>query len=965
LAAALWPSYAGITRIRFNGSFAFRAKLSAFAPPAGQVGSPNMVQIRAGGREGQAAAAGFWGLAPAKAGQDRPACSIYLSDHQSNSMASQNNSASPKSGDLARNAATQEITAVLQQLGASPAGLSEEEAAARLEQYGPNEIAHEKKHEWLRRLWVAVRNPLVILLTVLAILSYLTDDFAGGTVMMVMVLLGVSLRFIQETKADQAAAKLKAMIKVTATVIRDGQPKEIPLQQLVPGDVVKLSAGDMIPGDVRLLTAKDLFIIQATLTGESLPVEKTDARDPRANVSSIERTNLCFLGTSVESGAATAVILATGVQTYFGKMASSLAGQQTDTAFDRGVRKFVWLMLSFMLVMVPMVFLINGLLKHNWKDAFFFAMAVAVGLTPEMLPMIVSVCLSKGAIAMSRKKVIVKKLNSIQNFGAMDVLCTDKTGTLTIDHVILELHCDVFKNESESVLRDAYLISHFQTGLKNLLDRAVLAYKQLHKELAVEKHKMVDEIPFDFSRRMMSVAIERPDGERELLTKGAPEAVFAKCTHFESEGEIFPMEPILAGDLVQQVNELSEDGFRVLAVATKKLGKQTTFAKADECDLVLTGYLAFLDPPKDTAAKAIEVLRQHGVTVKVLTGDNDLVTRKVCSEVGIHAEKILIGNQVEILSDEQLAKEVETTDVFARLSPAHKKRVVQALQRNKHVVGFMGDGINDAPALRAADVGISVDNAVDIAKESADMILLEKSLMVLEEGVLEGRKVFVNILKYIRMGSSSAFGNMFSVVGASAWLPFLPMQPIQVLTNGLLYDFSQVPIPTDNVGPQQIAKPRPWAMGEIAKFIMFIGPISSIFDYTTFGLMWFYFKCNHLVATPELLARFPSDPFNHSYAAALFNTGWFVESIMTQTLIVHVIRTNLIPFIQSRASWQLSMTTILIMLIGAVLPYSPLAAPLGFVPLPWQFWPFLALTLVCYVGLTQVIKTWLIRKAWV
>ncbi len=884
-------------------------------------------------------------------------------------MPAEKNPNGQRTADLVRAAATRETAEILQRLGTTPAGLSEDEAAERLEVFGPNEVAHERKHEWLHRLWVAVRNPLVILLTVLAILSYATDDIPGGTVMLVMVFLGVSLRFVQETRAGNAAAKLKAMIKVTATVVRGGQTREIPLQQLVPGDIVKLSAGDMIPGDVRLIAAKDLFIIQATLTGESLPVEKTDARDPRTNVSSIEHTNLCFLGTSVESGAATAVIIATGAQTYFGKMASSLAGQQVETAFDKGVKKFVWLMLTFMLVMVPMVFLINGLCKHIWKDAFFFAMAVAVGLTPEMLPMIVSVCLSKGALAMSKKKVIVKRLNSIQNFGAMDVLCTDKTGTLTIDHVILEIHCDVFKNESEEVLRDAYLICHFQTGLKNVLDRAVLRYKELHKELSIDKYRMVDEIPFDFSRRMMSVAIEGPDGERQLLTKGAPEAVFAKCTHFESEGEIFPMEPILVGDLVQQVNELSEDGFRVLAVATKKLGAQTTFTKADESDLVLTGYLAFLDPPKDSAATAITALRQNGVTVKVLTGDNDLVTRKVCSEVGIQAEKILTGGQVENLTDEQLATEVETTDVFARLSPAHKKRVVQALQRNKHVVGFMGDGINDAPALRAADVGISVDNAVDIAKESADMILLEKNLMVLEEGVLEGRKVFVNILKYIRMGASSNFGNMFSVLGASAWLKFLPMQPIQVLTNNLLYDFSQVPIPTDNVGTAIISKPRPWAMGEIAKFIVFIGPISSIFDYTTYCLMWFYFKCSSLglvPPTPELITRFTSAAdADHTYAAALFSTGWFVESLMTQTLIVHVIRTNQIPFVQSRASWQLTMTTLAIMGVSAWLPFSPLAQYLGFVPLPWQFWPFLLLTLLCYVGLTQVIKSWMVRKNWI
>ncbi|MCX6908793.1 MAG: magnesium-translocating P-type ATPase, partial [Verrucomicrobia bacterium] len=737
---------------------------------------------------------------------------------------------------------------------------------------------------------------------------------------------------------------------------------------LVPGDVVKLSAGDMIPGDVRLLSAKDLFIIQATLTGESMPVEKTDARDAHENVSPIEHTNLCFLGTSVESGAATAVIVATGPQTYFGKMAHSMAGQQVETAFDRGLKRFTWLMIQFMVVMVPLVFLINGFRKHEWHEAFFFSMAVAVGLTPEMLPMIVSVCLSKGALAMSKKKVIVKRLNSIQNFGAMNVLCTDKTGTLTMDRVILEIYCDVFKNENEKVLRDAYLISHFQTGLKNILDRAVLHHEELHGRLSLEQYTKVDEIPFDFSRRMMSVAVEGPGGERQLLTKGAPEAVFARCTHFESEGEIFPMEPILVGNLLEQVNDLSGDGFRVLAVATKKLGKQATLSKANECDLVLTGYLAFLDPPKDTSRTAIAALRQHGVTVKVLTGDNDLVTRKVCTEVGINAEKVLLGSQVETMSDEQLAAAVESTDVFARLSPAHKQRIVKGLQRAGHVVGFMGDGINDAPALRAADVGISVDNAADIAKESADVILLEKNLMVLGEGVLEGRKVFVNILKYIRMGASSNFGNMFSVIGASAWLPYVPMAPIQVLTNNLLYDFSQVPIPTDNVGPLQTAKPRPWKMGEIAKFIVCIGPISSIFDYTTYAMMWFVFKCDQLSLAPpaELAERFskataPDD----TYAAALFHTGWFVESLMTQTLIIHIIRTNLIPFIQSRASWQLTMTTVLIMAIGAWLPYSPAAAALGFVPLPPFYWLLLALTLLCYVGLTQVIKTWLIRKSWV
>ncbi len=863
-------------------------------------------------------------------------------------------------------AAARESGEVLLGLGTSTGGLTEEDAAARLERYGPNEVGREKEQGWAGRFYLAARNPLVILLTVLAVLSFAAQDFRAGTVMLLMVVLGMSLRLVQETRADTAAAKLKAMIRVTATVVRRGQAREIPLKELVPGDLVKLSAGDMVPGDVRLTSAKDLFVIQATLTGESLPVEKTDERDARDNVSAIERSNLCFLGTSVESGSASAVIIATGPQTYLGRVARSLGGQPAETAFDRGVKKFTWLMIRFMLVLVPLVFLINGLTKQDWGKAFFFALAVAVGLTPEMLPMIVSVCLSKGALIMSRKQVIVKRLNSIQNFGAMDVLCTDKTGTLTMDHVILEIYCDVFKNESEEVLRDAYLISHFQTGLKNVLDRAVLQHQELHGQLSLDQYTKVDEIPFDFSRRMMSVAVEGPSGQRQLLTKGAPEAVFAQCTAFESQGEIFPMEPILVGNLIEQVNDLSEDGFRVLAVATRKLDKRPAYSKADEKELVLTGYLAFLDPPKETAAKAITALCQYGITVKVLTGDNDLVTRKVCREVGISAEKIVLGSQVEAMTDPQLAEAVETTAVFARLSPAHKQRIVQALQRARHVVGFIGDGINDAPALRTADVGISVDNAVDIAKESADVILLEKSLMVLEEGVLEGRKVFANILKYIRMGASSNFGNMFSVIGASAWLPYLPMAPIQVLTNSLLYDFSQVPIPTNNVGLQQIAKPRPWHIGEIARFIVTIGPISSIFDYTTYAIMWFVFQCSqlNLLAPPELAGRF-SRPGAEPYAAALFHTGWFVESLMTQTLIIHVIRTNLIPFIQSRASWQLTLTTLLIMAFGAVLPYSPLAAPLGFVPLPPLYWLLLLLTLACYVGLTQLVKMWLIRKAWV
>jgi Mg2+-importing ATPase len=856
---------------------------------------------------------------------------------------------------------------VFTKLGSSQAGLDETEVEERLQKYGANIVAAEKQHGWMSRMFSAIRNPLVILLTVLAVISFATGDFPSGTVMMAMVVLGVMLRFVQETRADTAAAKLKAMISVTATVVRGGNAIEIPLQQLVPGDVVKLAAGDMIPADIRLVASKDLFITQATLTGESLPVEKHDLPEKRENISPIEFSSICFLGTSVESGAATAVVIATGSQTYFGSMASSITGQQVQTSFDKGIQRFTWLMLRFMMVMVPLVFLINGFMKHSWGEAFFFAIAVAVGLTPEMLPMIVSVCLSKGAIAMSRKKVIVKRLHAIQNFGAMDVLCTDKTGTLTLDHVILEKHCDVVQNEDDKVLQDAYLISHFQTGLKNLLDRAVLNHPEAKDKVSTANYSKVDEIPFDFSRRMMSVIVETPDKYHQILTKGAPEAVFPRCSHFELAGEVYPMEPILIGDLMEQYQELSADGFRVLAVAYKHSDQRATYSKEDENDLILKGYIAFLDPPKDTAAKAIEALHKHGVTVKVLTGDNDLVTRKVCHEVGLNTDEILLGTKVETMSDDELAIAAEKTNVFARLSPAHKQRVIRALQSRKHVVGFMGDGINDAPALRVADVGISVDSAVDIAKDSADVILLEKSLMVLEEGVLEGRKVFINIVKYIRMGASSNFGNMFSVLGASALFPYLPMLPLQVLTNNLLYDFSQVAIPTDTVGEDQILKPRPWQISELAKFMLFIGPISSIFDYTTFGVMWFLFKCNNLglVPPPELAARFANAPdVDHTYAGALFQTGWFVESIMTQTLIIHVIRTNKIPFIQGRASMPLTMATVVIMAIGAWLPFSPLATYLGFVPLHPIFWPILIVTLLCYMGLTQLVKMWLVGKAW-
>jgi len=848
-----------------------------------------------------------------------------------------------KLSDLSR----KESSEVLTILETSLNGLSGQAVEERIEKYGFNEITHEKERGWLWRLLLAAKNPLVILLLVLASIAFLTEDIRSGIVMTLMVILGVTLRFIQETKADNAAAKLKAMINVTATVIREGIQEEVALKNLVPGDIIVLSAGDMIPADVRILSAKDLFLIQASLTGESLPVEKYDYCESRENVNPIELCNIAYLGTSIESGSATAAVVTTGSQTYFGTMSKSIEGEKVQTSFEKGVNRFTWLMIRFMVIMVPMVFIINGLTKHNWVEAFFFALAVAVGLTPEMLPMIVSVSLSKGAILMSKKKVIVKRLNAIQNFGAMNILCADKTGTLTIDKVILEHHCDVVNEEDDSVLLDAYLISHFQTGLKNVLDRAILQQSHVIKEISINQFQKIDEIPFDFSRRMMSVVVKTPEGKCRLLTKGAPEEIFKRCTKFELHNEILEMDPILIQDLKEEYEELSSDGFRVLAIAYKDMEHKKIYTKNDETDLVLKGYVAFLDPPKETAAPAILALQKHGVEVKILTGDNDLVTKKICFEVGLPTDRILLGEQVERMDDKELAQTASEVAVFARLSPSHKERIIRVLREKGNVVGFMGDGINDAPALKAADVGISVDTAVDIAKESADVILLEKSLMVLEEGVLEGRKVFVNILKYVRMGASSNFGNMFSVLGASAFLPFLPMAPIQVLTNNLLYDFSQVPIPTDEVDPEQITKPRPWNIDEIKRFILFIGPISSIFDYTTYFIMLYIFNC--------------WDPSK----ASLFQTGWFVESLMTQTLIIHVIRTNKIPFIQSRPSWPLIVTTVLVMTAGMLLPFSPLAKPLGFEQLPPLYWPLLALTLLCYIILTQGVKTWLLRKRWI
>ncbi len=859
------------------------------------------------------------------------------------------------------------IDTVLEKLGSSTDGLLDREAAERLEQHGQNTVSHEAVKSIPHQLLDRFKNPLNILLLVLAAVSFSMGDKESSAIISVMVLLSVFLSFLQEYRSSNAAEKLRAMVSTTATVLRKdkragvpkevsdafnirlnphgSEKKEIPIEKLVPGDIIHLSAGDMIPADIRLLTAKDLFINQASLTGESLPVEKFPAPANPKTTDALQLENICFMGTNVISGTATAVIVTTGANTYFGGLASVISTERVMTSFDRGVSRFTWLMLRFIMVMVPLVFLINGFTKGNWPEAFLFAMAVAVGLTPEMLPMIVTVNLGKGAIAMSRKKVIVKRLNAIQNFGAMDVLCTDKTGTLTQDHIILEKHLDIYGEKNQAVLEYAFLNSYYQSGLKNLLDVAVLKHVEMHEQLHVEnQYRKIDEIPFDFVRRRMSVVVEG-NGKHLLICKGAVEEVFSVCSDSAAEDTVFALDETHLARLREVTRALNEDGFRVIAIAYKEIdGKQATYSVKDESDLTLVGYIAFLDPPKESAAAAIAALNRHGVAVKILTGDNDIVTRKVCKTVGMHVDRIVLGSEVEAMSDMELAKLAETVEVFARLSPAQKAKVIKALHLKGHVVGFLGDGINDGPALKAADVGISVDTAVDIAKESADIILLEKNLMVLEEGVIEGRKVFGNIIKYIKMGASSNFGNMFSVLGASALLPFLPMAPIQILTNNLLYDFSQTAIPTDHVDDEYIAKPRQWDIGNITRFMLFIGPISSIFDYVTYFVMYFVFHANTVAQ------------------ASLFQTGWFVESLFSQTLIIHIIRTGKIPFLESRASLPLILTSITICGIGIWLPMSPFAQALGFSALPSTYWPILGGIMLTYMVLTQLVKSWFIKR---
>ncbi|MGH8147178.1 MAG: magnesium-translocating P-type ATPase [Rhodanobacteraceae bacterium] len=853
--------------------------------------------------------------------------------------------------------AWQDERALLAALDTGPAGLDEEQIEDRLDRDGANEAVHEKPTHWLLQLAHTFKNPFIIVLLVLAAVQLFTsDDPTGPIIIAVMVGISVVLSFTQEFRSSRAAEKLKAMVRNTATVTRrasDGHSEriEVPVIELVAGDIVHLSAGDMVPADLRLLAAKDLFISQAILTGESIPVEKAapehaQKTDPHAEP--LDLPTVCYMGTNVVSGSATAVVVTTGPRSYLGSLARALTGPAEETSFDRGVKSVSWLLIRFMAVMVPIVFLIQGFGKGNWLEAFLFAISVAVGLTPEMLPLIVTANLAKGALAMSKRKVVVKQLNAIQNFGAMDVLCTDKTGTLTLDKIVLEQHLDLDGEESDDALEFGYLNSHFQTGLKNLMDKAVLAHRDLEHSIA--KWTVVDEIPFDFQRRRMSVVLE-PAGdastthEEILVCKGAVEEMLSICAFAREGGRDIPMTDHRRDTIRAMTHGLNEDGLRVLIVAVRRArARGHAYGVADEQGLTAIGCLAFLDPPKDTAHTAIAALHQHGVAVKVITGDNAAVTGKICREVGLDVAHSMLGRDLEDLDDTAFDEAVRRTTVFAKMSPLQKSRVVTSLQRQGHTVGFLGDGINDAPALRAADVGISVDTATDIAKESADIILLEKNLMVLEEGVLEGRITFGNIIKYIKMTASSNFGNVFSMLIASIFLPFLPMLPLQILVLNLLYDISQLSIPFDRMDEEYVRKPRKWDASDISRFMIRIGPTSSLFDITTFLLLWFWFGANSVA---------------HQ---SLFQSGWFVESLLTQTLVVHMIRTRRIPFLQSSAAAPVLGLTTAIIAIGIALPYTALGRHLGMVELPLEYFGWLAATVVAYCVLTQFVKVIYMRR---
>ncbi len=870
---------------------------------------------------------------------------------------------------------------ILKKLDTSLNGLSKNKIDKSRQKYGDNKVTHQKQKSLTKRLFEAFINPFTVILIILASVSAFMDiflpiyennpeemDYTAVVIILVMVFASGLLRFIQESRSGAAAEKLLAMITTTCTVTRKNKKKEIPIEKVVVGDIVHLSAGDMIPADMRIIESKDLFINQSSLTGESEPVEKMAAICENKAESGTEYTNLAFMGSNVVSGQGVGVVISVGNNTIFGSMTSLVAQEAPQTSFTKGVNKVSWVLIRFMLVMVPVVFFINGFTKGDWIEAFLFGISIAVGLTPEMLPMIVTTCLAKGAVAMSKKKTIIKNLNSIQNFGSIDILCTDKTGTLTQDRVALEYHLDIHGQEDDRILRHAFLNSYFQTGYKNLMDRSIIEKgDELQKNNAnmanlSKAYVKVDEIPFDFQRRRLSVVVKDEQGKTQMITKGAVEEILSICSYVEYNKKIEPITQAIKDEVMQRVSDYSDDGFRVIALAQKTNPSPVgTFSIKDECDMVLLGYLVFLDPPKESTAQAIQVLQDHGVTTKILTGDNEKVTRNICKQVGLEVKDMLLGAQIAKMSDDELKIAVEKTNIFAKLAPDQKVRVIRVLRENGHVVGFMGDGINDAAAMKASDVGISVDSAVDIAKESADIILLDKDLMVLERGIIEGRKTYINMIKYIKMTASSNFGNMFSVLVASALLPFIPMLPIHLLLLNLIYDISCMSLPWDNVDEEMLKKPQNWDAKSVSSFMIWLGPTSSIFDWTTYAFMYFIF-CPFFL-TDGVLYNSLSTIFEGAELAAkqnayeaMFQAGWFIESMWSQTLVIHMLRTPKIPFVKSIASLPVLFFTTVGIILLTIIPFTPLGDKLKFGALPWEYFLYLLPCIFLYMLLATSLK---------
>lgn len=856
----------------------------------------------------------------------------------------------------------------------SALGLVDDQVEENRDAYGENVITKGQEDSMIKKIYESIINPFTVILLVIALVSFITNvwlakpgeqDPTTSIIIVTLVLISGGIRFIQELRSDKAASNLSRMIVNTATVLRDGSEQEIPIDEIVVGDVIKLSAGDMIPADVVLIDSRDFFVQQSGLTGESDAVEKVCLRkaDSQNLDSLLESESLAFMGTNVISGRATALVLVVGDETMMGAIEQTINTYDEPTSFEREMNTISWLLIRLMLVMVPIVFVINGLTDGDWLEAGVFALSVGVGLTPEMLPMIITASLAKGSIIMAKEKVVIKKLNAIQDLGAIDILCTDKTGTLTQDEIVLEYPLDIHGELDLSVLRRAYLNSYFQTGLKNLMDRAIINRTQkeakkheIVRDLDQTFHK-IDELPFDFERRRMSVIVKDEDGVVSMVTKGALEEMLSVSNYVEYKGEIKRLTDEVRQEVLAEVAQLNEQGLRVLGVSYKTdLDENDIFSVEDERDMILTGYLAFLDPPKPSAAPAIKALAEYGVTTKILTGDNEKVTQAVCEKVGLDVERILLGSEIDTMTDQELAQVVETTTVFAKLSPDQKARIILCLKNNGHKVGYMGDGINDAPSMKVSDVGISVDTAVDIAKETADVILLDKDLMVLEKGLVEGRKVYANMTKYIKMTVSSNFGNIFSLLFASIFLPFLPMAPVHLIVLNLIYDLSCIALPFDNVDKEFLKKPRIWEANSIMRFMAWIGPISSVFDIITYMLLYF-------LVVPMILGH----GYNHGAADAaafimVFQTGWFIESMWSQTMVIHMLRSPKLPFIQSRPAFSVVVTTLAAAFFVTSLPYSPLASILKLSQLNGLYFVLLFAIIVLYMLSVTVVKRIYIKK---